>query len=86
MYENFVSSFLTEKHWKYLRELYAESSPRLQCSIASEFFQISPSIENVKHVFVYLKKAYRNANDSRQKKFTIHNEHICFRWFCFVKL
>ena len=28
-------------------------------------FQISAGIDNVKHIFVYLKKSYRNANGSR---------------------
>ena len=32
---------------------------------ASEFFHISPSIKKVKHVFVYLKKTFRNANNHR---------------------
>ena len=30
------------------------------------FFQISSSIDNVKHIFVYLKNSYRDANDHRQ--------------------
>ena len=32
----------------------------------SGFFQISSSIDNVKHIFVYLKNSYRDANDHRQ--------------------
>ena len=30
------------------------------------FFQISSSIDNVKHIFVYLKNSYRDANNHRQ--------------------
>ena len=30
------------------------------------FFQISSSIDNVKHIFVYLKNSYRNAELHRQ--------------------
>ena len=33
---------------------------------ASGFFQISSSIDNVKHIFVYLKNSYRNAELHRQ--------------------
>ena len=33
---------------------------------SSGFCQISASIDNVKHVFVYLKESYRDANDHRQ--------------------
>ena len=36
----------------------------------SGFFQISASIDNVKYVFVYLKKSYRNINGSRHKETT----------------
>ena len=36
----------------------------------SGFFQISASIDNVKYVFVYLKKSYRDANGSRHEETT----------------
>ena len=58
MYDKFVSSFLKETQWKYLREMYNVSAP----TQTSGFFQISSSIDNVKHIFVYLKKSYRAAN------------------------
>ena len=61
MYDKFVSSFLKETTWKYMREMYNVSSP----TTASGFFQISSSIDNVKHIFVYLKNSYRDANDAR---------------------
>lgn len=32
---------------------------------ASGFFQISASIDNVKHIFIYLKNSYRDNNDDR---------------------
>ena len=44
-----------------MREMYEVSAS----TTASGFFQISASIDNVKHIFVYLKKFYRNANGSR---------------------
>ena len=43
-----------------------EVSPAIRNS--SGFFQISPSIDNVRHVFVYLKKSYQNVHHHRQNK------------------
>ena len=62
MYDKFVSSFLKETEWKYMREMYNVSAP----TNTSGFFQISSSIDNVKHIFVYLKNSYRDANNHRQ--------------------
>ena len=62
MYDKFVSSFLKETEWKYMREMYNVSAP----TNTSGFFQISSSIDNVKHIFVYLKNICRDANDHRQ--------------------
>ena len=62
MYDKFVSSFLKETEWKYMREMYNVSAP----TNTSGFFQISSSIDNVKHICVYLKNSYRDANDHRQ--------------------
>ena len=61
MYDKFVSSFLKETTWKYMREMYNVSAP----TTTSGFFQISSSIDNVKHIFVYLKNSYRDANGAR---------------------
>ena len=66
MYDKFVSSFLKETKWKYMREMYNVSAP----TITSGFFQISSSIDNVKHIFVYLKNSYRDANEHRQAEST----------------
>ena len=62
MYDKFVSSFLKKTEWKYMREMYNVSAP----TNTSGFFQISSNIDNVKHIFVYLKNSYRNVNDHRQ--------------------
>ena len=62
MYNKFVSSFLKETQWKYMREMYNVSAP----TKTSGFFQISSSIDNVKHIFVYLKNSYIDVNDHRQ--------------------
>ena len=52
LYDKFVSSFLKETQWKYLREMYQKSAP----ATSSGFFQISASIDNVRHIFVWLKR------------------------------
>ena len=62
VYDKFVSSCLKETQWKYMREMYNVSAP----TNTSVFFQISSSIDNVKHIFVYLRNSYRDANDHRQ--------------------
>ena len=63
MYNKYVSSFLKQKRWKYLRELYTESNP----TKSSGFFRISSSIDNLKHIFVYLKNTNAPNNNSRQQ-------------------
>ena len=62
----FISSFLKETQWKYLREMYNVSAP----TNTSGFFQISSSIDNVKHIFVYLKNSYRDAELHRHAETT----------------
>ena len=66
LYDKFVSSFLKETQWKYMREMYNVSAPIK----TSGFFQISASIDNVKHIFVYLKESYRDANNYRHAENT----------------
>ena len=61
MYDKFVNSFLKETEWKYMREMYNVSAP----TNTSGFFQISSSIDNVKHIFV---NSYRNVNNYRQEE------------------
>ena len=61
MYDKFVNSFLKETSWKYMREMFNVSAP----TNTSGFFQISSSIDNVKHIFVYLKNSYRDVNNFR---------------------
>ena len=61
MYDRFVSSFLKETQRTYMREMYPTAT-------ASGFFQISAGIDNVKHILVYFKKSYRDANGSRHAK------------------
>ena len=58
LYDKFINSFLSNKSWKYNREMYQVSSPTQSCG----FFQISSSIDNVKTTFVYLQTNNENAN------------------------
>ena len=51
MYDKFVSSFLKETQWTYMRELYEVS----ELTQASGFLQISACIDNVKRILIYLK-------------------------------
>ena len=53
---------------------------REMCDVLSDtrtsgFFQISTSIDLVTHVFVYLKKSYRNTNNDQQISF--YHGHLC---------
>ena len=57
IYDKFINTYLVKSNWKYLREMYHVSAP----TQTSGFFQISPSIDNVKAVFVYLQ---RNKTDN----------------------
>ena len=66
LYDKFVTSFLKETQWTYMREMYEVSAP----TRASGFLQISASINNVKHIFIYLKKSYKNAKGSRHAETT----------------
>ena len=55
MYNTFVNTFIKASQWKFLREMFEISPP----TRTSDFFQISASIDNVKHIFVFLKENYR---------------------------
>ena len=64
LYYKFVSSFVKETKWTYAREMYESSAPVR----GSGFFQISSSIDKIKHVFVYLKENFRDAIGYRQEE------------------
>ena len=53
MYSSFVSEFLKPTTWTYLRDLYNQSA---STQAVQNMFQISPAIDNVKHVFIYLQR------------------------------
>ena len=60
LYDEFVDTFLTKKSWTYNREMYSVSAP----TQSSGFFMISPSIDNVEHIFVYLQRDKTNDADA----------------------
>ena len=53
MYSTFVSEYLQPKTWTYLRDLYNQSA---NTQAVQNMFQISPAIDAVKHVFIYLQR------------------------------
>ena len=61
LYDKFVTSFLKETQWTYMRELYEVSAP----PTSSGYFQLSASIDNVRHILIYLKNSYRDDNGER---------------------
>ena len=67
--DKFVSSFLKEKTWTYLREMYEVSA----LTNTSGFFQISSSIDNVKHIFVYLQRAKSSNSATNPYEFDTFN-------------
>ena len=64
MYSSFVSEFLKPTTWTYLRDLYNQSA---STQAIQNMFQISPAIDNVKHVFIYLQRTDGPANDEKER-------------------
>lgn len=62
LFNRFVESFMKPTQWNYPSEMYEVSAP----TRSSGVFQISASIDNVGHVFVFLKESDRDDNDHRQ--------------------
>jgi len=53
LYSKFVSDFHKPTTWPYMRDLYNQSA---NTRATQNMFQISPAIDGVKHVFVYLQR------------------------------
>ena len=60
LYEKFVDEYYKPSIWNYSREMYQVSAP----THSSGFFQISSSIDNVQHIFVYLQRNKTNNADA----------------------
>ena len=54
VYDKLVSSFLKETQWTYMRQMCEVSAPTITIGL----FQISAGIDNVKHIYVYLKNSF----------------------------
>ena len=64
MYSTFVSEFLKPKTWTYLCDLYNQSA---NTQAIQNMFQISPAIDGVKHVFIYLQRTNPPNNDEDER-------------------
>ena len=64
MYSNFVSDFLKPTSWVYMRDLYNQSA---NTRAIQNMFQISPAIDDVEHVFVYLQRTDGPNDDESER-------------------
>ena len=64
MYSTYVAEYLEPKTWTYLRDLYNQSA---NTKALQNMFQISPAIDGVKHVFIYLQCTNAPANDESER-------------------
>ena len=53
VYGEFVKDFLKPTKWTYMKDMYIQSA---DTRAVQNMFQISPAIDNVKHVFIYLQR------------------------------
>ena len=63
-YAEYVKDFLKPTKWKYMKDLYNQSA---ETRLLRNTFQISPSIDNVKHVFFYLQRNAPPNNDESER-------------------
>ena len=64
MYSNFVSDFLKPTTWSYMRDLYNQSA---NTQALQNMFQISPAIDDVEHVFIYLQRTDGPNDDESER-------------------
>ena len=64
MYSKFVSDFLQPTSWVYMRDLYNQSA---NTRAIQNMFQISPAIDNVEHVFIYLQRTDGPNDDESER-------------------
>ena len=63
-YGEFVKDFLKPTKWVYMRDLYNQSA---NTRAVQNMFQISPAIDNVKHVFIYLQRTDAPNNEESER-------------------
>ena len=63
-YGEFVKDFLKPTKWTYMKDMYIQS---VNTRAVQNMFQISPAIDNVKHVFIYLQRTNGPNNEESQR-------------------
>ena len=63
-YGEFVEDFLKPTKWTYMKDMYIQSANTIA---VQNMFQISPAIDNVKHVFIYLQRSNGPNNEESQR-------------------
>ena len=63
-YSDFVKDFLKPTKWNYMKDLYIQSA---NTRAIQNMFQISPAIDNVKHVFIYLQRTVGPNNEENER-------------------
>ena len=63
-YGEFVKDFLKPTKWTYMKDIYIQSA---NTRAVQNMFQISPAIDNVKHVFIYLQRTNGPNNEESQR-------------------
>ena len=63
-YGEFVKDFLKPTKWTYMKDMYIQSA---NTRAVQNMFQISPAIDNVKHVFIYLQRSDGPNNEESER-------------------
>ena len=63
-YGKFVKDFLKPTKWTYMKDMYIQSA---NTRAVQNMFQISPAIDNVKHVFIYLQRSDGPNNEESER-------------------
>ena len=62
--DNFIKDFLKPTKWVYMRDLYNQSP---DTRAVQNMFRISPAIDDVKHVFIYLQRTSGPNNEENER-------------------
>jgi len=63
-YSEFLKDFLKPTKWTYMKDMYIQSA---NTRAVQNMFQISPAIDNVKHVFIYLQRSDGPNNEESER-------------------
>ena len=73
LYSEFVTEFLKPTKWTYMRDLYNQSA---NTQALQNMFQITPAIDNVKHVFIYLQRTNGPNDEESERTPLIYMIHL----------